>query len=61
MEPNAHVDPSIAVNTATGGMSMQQISHILRLVYYVTPFGDPHLLPFNYTGPTGAFAEVGTP
>lgn len=58
MEATGHVDPSIAVNTAQGGMTMQQLSQILRLAYHATQFGDPHLPPFNYTGPTSAFAEV---
>ncbi|CAK9000608.1 unnamed protein product [Durusdinium trenchii] len=58
MEATGHVDPSIAVNTAKGGMTMQQLSQILRLAYHATQFGDPHLPPFNYRGPTSAFAEV---
>eukprot|EP00913_Durusdinium_trenchii_P013618 g12788.t1 len=58
MEAGTTVDPNVAVNTAGGGMTMQQLSHLLRLAYHTTPFGDPHPAPFNYTGPTAAFAEV---
>lgn len=58
MEAGTTVDPNVAVNTAGGGMTMQQLSHLLRLAYHTTPFGDPHPAPFNYTGPTAAFAEA---
>ncbi|CAK9081230.1 unnamed protein product [Durusdinium trenchii] len=57
MDPSAPMDP-IARNTAKGGMTMQQLSHILRLAYYATPFGDPHQEPFNYTGYDAAFADM---
>ncbi|CAK9115168.1 unnamed protein product [Durusdinium trenchii] len=57
MDPSISVGPSIARNTAKGGMTMQQLSHILRLAYYATPFGDPHKDPFNYTGYDAVFAE----
>ncbi|CAK9001676.1 unnamed protein product [Durusdinium trenchii] len=51
MEESAQIEPSIAIDTASGGMTMGQLSEILRdQSYYTVPFGDPHDLPFNYTG-----------
>ncbi|CAK9010740.1 unnamed protein product [Durusdinium trenchii] len=44
-------------NTAKGGMTMAQLTHILRLAYHATAFGDPHAAPFNYTGQGRGISE----
>ncbi|CAK9072021.1 Uncharacterized protein SCF082_LOCUS35505, partial [Durusdinium trenchii] len=58
MKPSATVDPSLAKNTVDKGMTMQQLTDILRLAYHTTPFGDPQAAPFNFSAASATFAET---
>lgn len=52
------VDPSKAIDTAAGGMSMKTFTHIMRSQnYYATSFGDASEPPFSYKGTKANFGS----